>query len=108
MLAFLERRQTLAALRAAGWNRFDVLVFIVGGGLLISLPGVLLAAAVIALVGLGTGASALTLALPLEVATGTGLACGLLGLVGPAVLAPRSAPAAPPRRESPHPRPTRR
>ena len=94
MLAYLERRQTLAALRATGWSRFDVLVFIVGGGLLISLPGVLLAAAGIALVGFVTGMSASALALPLEVATGTGLACGLLAIVGPAALALRSAPAA--------------
>ena len=90
MLAYLERRQTLAALRATGWSRFDVLVFIVGGGLLISLPGVLLAAAGIALVGFVTGMSASALALPLEVATGTGLACGLLAIVGPAALALRS------------------
>src|SRR5256714_5332265 len=55
MLAYLERRQTLAALRAAGWSRFDVLVFIVGGGLLISLPGVLLAAAGIPVRGVWSG-----------------------------------------------------
>jgi hypothetical protein len=93
MLAYLERRQTLAALRAAGWSRVDVMLFIVGGGLLISLPAVFAAALCIAGVAFMTGAPPGAAILPTEIAFATSLACASLAIVGPAFLSLRAAPA---------------
>ena len=93
-LAYLERRQTLAALRAMGWSRLDVLIFITGGGLLISLLGIVLGAGCLAGAALVMGTPISAVILPAELAALTGLICGLLAIVCPAVLALRANPAA--------------
>jgi hypothetical protein len=93
MLAYLERRQTLAALRGLGWRRSDVLVFITGGGLLTALPASLLSAIVAGAVAAFAGAPMASALVPAALAVGTALACGALAIVGPALLALKSAPA---------------
>jgi len=92
-LAYLERGQTLAALRAMGWSKLDVFKFIIGGGLLIMLPAVLMAAAILAGAALAAGAPQSAVELPLELAVGTGLISGFIAIACPAILALVARPA---------------
>ena len=76
-----------------GWGKLDVLKFIIGGGLLITLPAVLMAAAILAGAALAAGAPQSAVELPLEVAVGTGLISGLIAIACPAILALVARPA---------------